>query len=352
MVVQVHAFDWTSYSERVMPAFSQWLLDGDESAARKLFEQTRCAYEERFLPDPMQRLRVWPRARAFTQTLPRGPYSRREYQKLCSAEHFTALSDRYLYKYAPQLYQHSDALRSVWGAIVETFCLPWAHLADPDALQAGGLFDVLHAGSTESVARHDLVALLQQAGLHELAREIDGLPAPVEQGESARNTPLVSMDMPPRSPAADAEDAETSGDEEEVVIAARGIPIGHPPNMLHLRGWLAGISVRAMALFEYLACGRRAMPFGFEAGEPFGAFSGYLTPDETWNLALALDGVLPPAQDEAEEDYLRFRHQSQPPSAARALRLVDEVLPLHAADLLRATRNAAAQGFGLICSVE
>src|SRR5579863_156603 len=126
MVVQLHGFDWVVYSERVMPAFEQWLIEGDETAVQQLFEQTRCAHEERFLPETVQRLRVWPRARAFAQTLPRGPYSRREYHKLCSAEHFTALSDRYLYKHAPQLYQQSDALRSVWGAIVETYCLPWA----------------------------------------------------------------------------------------------------------------------------------------------------------------------------------------------------------------------------------
>ena len=91
MAVQLHGFDWAIYAEQVMPAFEQWLIDGDENAALQLFEQTRCAYEERFLPDPMQRLRVWTRARAFAQTLPRGPYSRREYLKLCSAEQFTAL---------------------------------------------------------------------------------------------------------------------------------------------------------------------------------------------------------------------------------------------------------------------
>src|SRR5579859_6574821 len=126
MAVQLHAFNWEVYAERVMPAFEEWLIEGDENDAQQLFEQTRCALEERFLPQTVQRLRVWPRARAFAKTLPRGPYSRREYSKLCSAEHFTALSDRYLYKHAPQLYQQSDALRSVWGAIVETFCLPWA----------------------------------------------------------------------------------------------------------------------------------------------------------------------------------------------------------------------------------
>ena len=69
MAVQLHGFDWRVYAEQVMPAFEQWLIEGDEIAALQLFEQTRCAYEERFLPDPMQRLRVWTRARAFAQTL-------------------------------------------------------------------------------------------------------------------------------------------------------------------------------------------------------------------------------------------------------------------------------------------
>src|ERR1700682_2637253 len=126
MAVQLHAFNWEVYTERIMPAFEEWLIEGDDDAVQKLFEQTRCAFEERFLPETVQRLRVWPRARAFARTLPRGPYSRREYHKLCSAEHFNAPRDRDPYKHDPQLYQQSDALLSVWGAIVETYCLPWA----------------------------------------------------------------------------------------------------------------------------------------------------------------------------------------------------------------------------------
>ncbi|TMC87758.1 MAG: hypothetical protein E6J10_04415, partial [Chloroflexi bacterium] len=62
MIVQVHGFDWTIYAERVMPAFARWLIDKDETAIYQLFERTRCSLEEQFLPEPMQRLRVWRRA--------------------------------------------------------------------------------------------------------------------------------------------------------------------------------------------------------------------------------------------------------------------------------------------------
>ncbi|HKV59746.1 MAG TPA: hypothetical protein VJO32_15755 [Ktedonobacteraceae bacterium] len=354
MVVQLHALNWDVYAERVMPAFEDWLIEGDESDARELFEQTRCAFEERFLPETVQRLRVWPRARAFAQTLPRGPYSRREYHKLCSAEHFTALSDRYLYKHAPQLYQQSDALRSVWGAIVETFCLPWGthsppeqQVTDVSAIQV----PVPQPQSEEDVVeRSELVSFLKQAGLSELAQEVSIQPAeidyfepmPIMTEEAAGQTDTAQL--APETPAPD-------GDEDmEIIVAARGMLIGNSPNLLHMRGWLAGISVRAMALFEFLACGRRSMPFGFEAGEPFGAFTGYLTPEEVALLATSLEGVSAPDQLEAEEDHITFRYQhlGLPP----ALRLVDEVLPTHAGGLLEAIQKAASEGYGLICSVE
>ncbi|MGH2482448.1 MAG: hypothetical protein ACRDHW_22610, partial [Ktedonobacteraceae bacterium] len=101
----MHGVNWEASATHVMPAFEQWLLQRDESEIYQLFQETRCASEEAFIPAPLQRARIWPRARAFVETLPLGPYSRREYQKLCSAEQFTALSDRYMYKHAPQLYQ-------------------------------------------------------------------------------------------------------------------------------------------------------------------------------------------------------------------------------------------------------
>src|SRR5579859_1367630 len=305
MVVQLHAFNWEVYTERIMPAFEQWLIEGEEDTVQQLFEQTRCAFEERFLPETVQRLRVWPRARAFAQTLPRGPYSRREYAKLCSAEHFTALSDRYLYKHAPQLYQQSDALRSVWGAIVETFCLPWAKSEQhaTNISPASATAPRQHV-EEDALAHGEVIAFLQEAGLNELAQsystqltELEALTqTQVGPGEAEEPVPVAPADNEQTEPeTASTEEEEepeiaTTEEEEEaeIIVAARGVSIGDAPNLLHMRGWLAGISVRAMALFEFLACGRRSMPFGFEAGEPFGAFVGYLTPDEVALLATAL----------------------------------------------------------------
>jgi hypothetical protein len=397
MVVQIHGFDWEFYSGQVMPAFAQWLLEEDERAILTLFEQTRCAYEEQFLPDPMQRLRVWPRARAFIQTLPRGPYSRREYQKLCSPLQYTALSDRYLFRHPPQLYQHSNALRSVWGAIVESFCLPWTAPRGPGSRTVSP-GEALRADAPLQLVSHgELAALLSEAGLPDLAREVeaqastqasmqagtqataidyrawdaiqdgddgsdggDGSNAGDEDNEDneddegdgdSLDNPFPGLEKAPGQANAPASDPNYAGDiESETVIAAQGVFIGQAPNLLHLRGWLADISVRAMALFEYLACGRRSMPFSFEAGEPFGAFCGYLMPDEVWQLATCLEAVVPPDQEAAEEDYLNFRYQHYgiPP----AFRLIDEVLPVHAADFLFAVRKASAQGVGLISSME
>jgi hypothetical protein len=361
MVVQLYAFNWEVYAERVMPAFEEWLIEGDEAAIQQLFEQTRCAFEERFLPETVQRLRVWPRARAFAQTLPRGPYSRREYHKLCSAENFTALSDRYLYKHAPQLYQQSDALRSVWGAIVETYCLPWGthtrleqQPANVSPAQVAEAVAPQPRTEEDAVARSEVVSLLQEVGLGELAQEIGAqpdeaerfawVPEPDEAEESAALSKVAQV-----APEAETPDSEDEGD-MEIIVAARGMPIGNAPNLLHMRGWLAGISVRAMALFEFLACGRRSMPFGFEAGEPFGAFVGYLSPDEVALLATSLEGTLAPDQSEAEDDHLTFRYQHY--ALPSSLRLVDEVLPTHAAGLLEAIQKAASEGYGLICSVE
>ncbi|HLL80590.1 MAG TPA: hypothetical protein VFA41_15365 [Ktedonobacteraceae bacterium] len=352
MVIQVHGFDWETYEERVMPAFAQWLIEGDSTFAQQLFEVTRCAEEERYLPDPMQRLRVWPRARAFVETLPRGPYSRREYQKLCSAGHFTALSDRYVYKHAPQLYQNSDALRAVWGAIVETFCLPWAQ--SPGQLAHELAQEETTSTLNEQEVRNELVALLEQVGLKELAQEVNEQQTHVE-----RNTWQPDIDDETasdkeahtgRPEVLKSSESFEEDEDESFPGAAQGVSIGHHPNTLHIRGWLAGISVRAMVFFEYLACGRRCMPFGYDAGEPFGMFIGYLTPDEVRQMASCLQDVTPPEELDAVEDYLNYRYQS--PGTPESLRLIDEVLPSHAPELVKAIRLAARQGLGLICSVD
>ena len=151
------------------------------------------------------------------------------------------------------------------------------------------------------------------------------------------------------------EDAQQHLEEEEDLEeytrpVPGGVALGSHPNVLQLRGWLAGISVRALALFEYLACGRRRMPFGYESSEPYGVFIGYLTPDEVWRLGTTLRGVTNPDQAEADADYLRFRYQH--PGVPESYRLIDEVLPSHATEFHRALDSAAAQGLGLICSIE
>jgi hypothetical protein len=368
MVVQVYGFEWDFYAERVMPAFGRWLLDGHERAVQELYEQTRCAYEEQFLPQAMQRLRAWPRALAFLQTLPRGPYSRREYQKLCSAQQYTALSDRYLYKHAPQLYQHSNALRSIWGAIIESFCLPWTPGSSGSSGSIGATRQAQqslsesapHAKASaalEGVARGEIISLLVEAGLSELARDVETSES-IERYEWDADLPLDDLPDERQEDAVREANFESSShaveardeSDAEIIVAAQGILIGQPSNLLHLRGWLATISVRAMALFEYLACGRRLMPFGFEAGEPFGAFCGYLTPEEVWQLAACLEDIIPPEQQAAEDDFLNFRYESYgiPPT----FRLIDEVLPRNAADLLFAIRKASKEGLGLIASME
>jgi hypothetical protein len=334
------------YAEHVMPAFANWLIDEDASAVYQLFEQTRCAREEQFLPEAMQRLRVWPRACAFLKTVPRGPHSRREYMKLCSAEEFTSLSDHYMYRHAPQLYQNSDAVRSIWGAIVEEYCLPWSRsMKLEEHAQAGMQEDTLSSNVQGEEVRSELVSLLHAAGLGDLAKEIDEPNTQVERfdWEAGEISGDLNEDIT-------TDDLDALPDEESLEGPCGGIEIGVHPNTLHLRGWLAGIAVRAMALFEYLACGRRRMPFGYEPTEPFGAFIGYLTPDEVWQLAACLHDVKPPGQAEAEADYLAFRLQNT--ETADASRLVDEVLPAHAVEFLQAVRNAAFHGLGLICSVD
>jgi len=362
MSVKVYCFDWAVYAERIMPAFARWLIDGDESSVYNLFAKTRCAQEEQFLPDPMKRLRIWPRAKAFVDAIPRGPHSRKEYAKLCSTEQFTALSDRYLHHYTPHLYQNSTALRSLWGAILEEYCLPQfptTTTGNEDEI-AGMAYET--AVDAEAI-RGELVSLLHSAGLPELAREVgeqigierfdwepaedDELTDIAEKGKTAMHGTEVAS-----TEADDDNDYDLYADEDEDVARPNGVLIGRHPNTLHLRGWLAGYSVRSMALFEYLALGRRRMPFGYEPGEPLGCYSGYLMPTEVWQLATSLRDAQPPSQSEAEDDYKRFVQQQQQTEIQETFRLPDEVQPAYAHDFLKVVRRAALYNLGLICSVE
>lgn len=374
MVLQVHGFDWTAYAEHVMPAFEQWLVQRDESAIYRLFKETRCAREEAFIPPALQRARIWPRAKAFAETLPLGPYSRREYQKLCSAEHFTALSDRYMYRHAPQLYQNPEPIRAVWGALIETYCLPWSRdesqsQPDPQEKEVARIEDEeMPMLSGAQVERSEVLSLLREAGLGELAREMseqtrlyserkreaasgsDPETQPLAGGRVPSNLARESDPAPLEGLEEDMMEEEDEDMEEYTRPMPGGITLGAHPNVLQLRGWLASVSVRALALFEYLACGRRNMPFGYEPSEPYGVFIGYLTPDEVWRLGMCLRDVQDPDQNEAEADYLRFRYQH--PGVPESYRLIDEILPSCAAEFHQAVDMAAAQGLGLICSME
>lgn len=342
MIVQVHGFDWAIYAGRVMPAFSRWLIDKDEHPIYQLFERTRCAKEEQFLPEPMQRLRAWPRASAFVNTLPRGPHSRKEYARLCSAEQFTLLSDQYLHQHTPHLYQNSAALRTIWGAVIEEYCLPWLYTTGIEELAN----EISEGEESEQTVRGELVSLLHAAGLPELAREVGEQSEEVERFEWEPGEETHPGVVEVRG---EAREFDLYADDVSVV-GPKGTMLGSYLNTLRLRGWLAGISLRAMVLFEFLACGRRSMPFGYEPGEPFGAYRGYLTPDETWQLANLLHNTQPPGQAQAEKDYRGYSEQQT--NGQDTSRFIDEVLPTNAHDFLKAVRRAALQRGGLICSVD
>ncbi len=340
MIIRVHGFNWEIYAERVMPAFASWLIDRDETAIHQLFERTRCALEEQYLPETMQKLRVWPRAKTFVDALPRGPQSRREYAKLCSVEQFTGLSDHYLHSYTPHLYQDSAALRCIWGAIIEEYCLPWFH-TPPDDIAVEQTSN--EREEIEQEFRSELVSLLNAAGLPDLAQEVNEQSAQVERYDwvpEQQEDEEFALHI----------DEEVTDEEVPESTRPQGIILGSQTHAMQLRGWLAGISIRAMVLFEYLACGRRRMPFGYETGEPFGAFSGYLTQEEVWQLASSLHKVSPPDQTLAEEDYRRFCQEQA--EGLVSFRLVDEILPSTAHDFLTAVRRAALHGTGLICSMD
>ena len=327
MDIYLHGFDWPVYAEQIMPAFERWLIDKDESGVLALYAKTRCAAEEEYLPKPMQRIRTWLRAKEFVDSLPRGPHSRVEYARLCSAEQFTSFSDRFLNQYTPQLYQQSPTLRTVWGALIETNCLAQLYAEDEEGNAESG---------SEQATRGEVIMLLHDAGLDDVAR--------AEFGEQP-----VETAAPPTDAANDNDiDPYAGGD---LGGKPAGILLGQQVNALRLRGWLATISVRAMALFELLAGGRRRMPFGYDANDPYGAYYGYLTPTETWQLALALHDAHPYSQAQAERDYQLFCME-RITDAQPAARLLDEVLPEHTRALLRSVRRAAMLGLGLIVATD
>ncbi|HEU5228769.1 MAG TPA: hypothetical protein VFU49_13215 [Ktedonobacteraceae bacterium] len=332
MIVRLHGFDWETYMQNVMPAFAGWLTQGDESAIYQMYRQTRCFREERFVPDVMQHLCAWPRAQAFIKRLPRGPHTRREYQLLCDAQQFTALSDTYARQHPPQLYQNSEAVLIIWGAIVEAYCLlsPFFPIE--------GLATITQ--EEEEALHQEVASLLHSAGLSRLLQEVYEQ-EPVSADEERAEDEANGEEAQQPEPAPIFEDAEE--------VEPTGIELGRLPTQLHLRGWLAAQSVRAMGLFELLACGRRRMPFGYYPGEPYEAFIGYLTPHEVQQLAASTHDLQPPHPAQAKEDQRNYRLQQHSP--AGAFRLIDEVSPTYAGAFLTAVDFAAQQGAGLICHI-
>ncbi len=331
-MVHIHSFDWETYVFNVMPIFAGWLTQGDEAEVYQMYQQTRCYREERFLPEAMQHLCAWPRAQTFIKRLPRGPHTLREYELLCDAERFTALSDSYVQRHPPQLYQNNEAVRIIWGAIVEEYCLlspffPAAKGATPDS-------PAITPEEAEAL-HHEVVSLLRSAGLTKLVQEVH------EQEQARSNHESAAEEEQPLELPTPLEYAEE--------VEPEGIEIGRLPAPLHLRGWLATKSVRAMALFELLACGRRTMPFGYRTGEPYEAFIGYLTPQEVQQLAVSTRDLQPPPAAKAREDHLAYRRQRNDP--AGTFRLIDEISPTHGEAFLIAVNFAAQQGAGLICSI-
>jgi hypothetical protein len=325
MTIQLHGFNWETYTGHVMPAFMNWLVENNAAAVQQLYEKTRCAHEEASMPPAMQPIQTWARARSFIKQLPRGPHASREYRKLCSAEQFTTLSDRYIYRHPPRLYQDYDALRAVWGAIVEEYCLSWLPLNTENKQN-----EKPDAAINLPTKDGELAEFRQTANLKELAQKAQQADEYLEEEED--ECEMSPLDKASRN------------------IGPAGIHLGCHPATLYMRGWLANISIRAMALFELLACGRRAMPFGYQACEPFESYIGYLTPGEVWQLALSLHNVHPPVKSEVEERYRLFHQQSA--TQPETFRMPDEIPPAHADTFLKAVRAAASYGQGLICDVQ
>ncbi len=343
MLVHIHGFDWMSYTQKIMPAFARWIIDEEEQEIYQLYQETRLAREDRFVPEAILPLCAWPRAKDFVHQLPRGAFARQEYQKLCITTQFLLLSDRYVFRHPPQLYRDCEPLRSVWGATVEQHCLPWYQ----ELQQSRGELSEKHIPPSNELAtpRNELLNLLQTAGLHDLAQEVNAQVLVHGQAQQDEETTTFHETHASEEERA----AETEDEKDDISDGPEGIFIGRLPTTLHLRGWLATQSLRAMIFFEYLACGRRAMPFGSQEGDPFGSYIGYLTPEEVLLLLNSLKHVQPPNQNEAEKEYQAFRLQQDP--HAPSSRLIDEILPAHAHEFLQAVYSAADQNLGLICTI-
>jgi len=67
-------------------------------------------------------------------------------------------------------------------------------------------------------------------------------------------------------------------------------------------------------------------------------------------MATILRDVKPLSKSEVEKHHKSFHEQQT--SGNEPWRLIDEVLPANAHELLTAVRRAARQGLGLICSVD
>jgi hypothetical protein len=351
-MVQVHNFDWDVYSENIMPAFEHWLVKGNEGPIQNLFTNTRCSLEEQFLPSLIRKLSIWPRANAFITSLPRGPHSLREYRQICSARQFTNLSDRYLHHHAPRLYQESDALRTIWGALVEEYCISWY----PSGTQEGFTPDQTSDDPPQKEAiQSELIQLLQTAGLDAIVRQIHQPGIQVERIEWESNTynfliGELAEEIPNEEPFTNDLIVDDEGDLPPARQAKEGINIGTQTDLLQLRGWLAGISLRVLVLFELLAFGRRRMPFGYNFGEPFGCYIGYLTPEEVSLLEQGLQNVTPPDPKRARRAHQKFRESES--SHLKPYRFVDEILPAYAGEFLNVIRIAAYQKRGLICETD
>ncbi|HEY7414950.1 MAG TPA: hypothetical protein VH593_07145 [Ktedonobacteraceae bacterium] len=298
-MMRIFGFNWEMYTQTVMPAFACWLIERNEEPVQQLYQQTRSAREERVLPVAMHQLRSYARAKALVLQLPRERHASREYRNLCSVEQFTAQSDRYVNLHCPQLlHQNLGALRTVWGAIVEEYCISQLVLSDDD-----------------SQAPHN---------------------------------------DPPDEPAQDGDMLRFNSDDEIDDISRYagppGIELGRHPAFLSLRAWLATFSVRAMALFELLACGRRQVPFGYSKHEPFESFIGYLTPHEVWHLAQCLHNVQFPAPHLTEQDYSFALNAVRQAGAAENFNLPDEIPSEYTRAFTRAVHAATARGLGLICN--